>query len=254
MAGGIGPSNRRIALKESRIPAAISRGSIRRGQEVKCGAIRVAMTGAMVVALLAPLSQRTFAASDTASVTISIQIGPIAEIDFPQGTGFELYIPSREEGLAGRGPFPRGEEPHVDTAQIPFTVIGNAWVTVEAAPGAVLEPPPGGPVGRAFGDAPVGKAFPDDPDGPNQGVELPYRLWIEFPEGSSARSPAGLGNPSGRNPTEHSISRANVASGPVSGIVHVVPGVIWGEIASQHFDNPGRYRGEVQVTITATEK
>ena len=189
---------------------------------------------------------------DTATVGVQIQIGPIAQLDFPEGTGFELYIPSREEGLAGSGPFPRGEEPHVDTAQIPFTVIGNAWVTVEAAPGAVLEPPPGGPVGRAFGDAPVGKAFPDDPD--NQGVELPYRLWIEFPEGSSAHSPAGLGNPSGRNPTEHSISSANVARGPVSGIVHVVPGVIWGEIASQHFDNPGRYRGEVQVTITATEK
>jgi len=209
------------------------------------------VAGVSLVGTLESHAQRT---TSEARVGVGIRVGPIAQIEFPQGTGFVLDIPSREEGLADRGPFSPQRAPHVDTAQIPFTVIGNAWVTVSVEPGAVLESPPGGPVGRAFPDGPVGMARPDDPFGPNQGVELPYRLWIEFPEASSARLAAGLGNPSGRNPTEHSISRANVASGPVSGIVHVVPGVTWGEIASRSFVNPGLYRGDVQVTITATEE
>lgn len=184
---------------------------------------------------------------------VGIRVGPVAQIDFPQGTGFLLDIPSRVEGLAGRGPVASVHAPHVDAATIPFTVTGNAWVMVSVEPAAVLASPPGSPVGRAFPDGPVGRALPDDPSGPNQGVELPYRLWIEFPSANAARSPAGLGNPSGGNPAQHSMSRANVADGPVAGIVHVVPSVTWGEIASRRFASPGLYRGEVQVTVTATE-
>lgn len=184
---------------------------------------------------------------------VGIRVGPIAQIDFPQGTGFLLDIPSRAEGLAGRGPFASGQAPHVDTVTIPFTVAGNAWVIVSVEPGSVQGARSGGPVGRAFIDSLVGRALPDDPSGPNQGVELPYRLWVEFPATTSARPPAGLGNPSGGNPAPHNESRANVADGPVNGIVHVVPSVTWAEIASRRFVNPGLYRGDVQVTITAID-
>lgn len=185
---------------------------------------------------------------DTATVGVQIQIGPIAQLDLPKGTGFELYIPSRTQGLGGGGPFTRGPAPHLDNVQIPFTVSGNAWVTVTAAPSAMLDSPPSGPVGRASRTGPMGKALSD------AGAELPYYLCIELKSGNHGRSLAGLGNPCGTNPTQHPTSRANVAQGSVSGVVHVVPGVIWGDIASRRFDSPGIYRGEVQVTIIATEK
>lgn len=211
-----------------------------------CKAVASAMLlGALVGAGFEARAQQ---GRDTATVGVQIQIGPIATLDFPEGTSFELHIPSRAQGLGGAGPFTRGPAPHLDSAQIPFTVSGNAWVTVAAAPGAELDAPAGGPVGRASGAGPGGKALSD------AGAELPYYLCIELEPRKRGRSLAGLGNPCGTNPTQHATSRANVARGPVSGVVHVVPGVIWGSIASRRFDNPGIYRGEVQVTITATEK
>lgn len=203
--------------------------------------------------LFGALGSRAQQAAREAIVGVGIKVGAIAQIEFPQGTGFALDIPSRAEGIAGRGPSAPGRAPHVDTAQIPFSVTGNAWVTVSVEPGAVMGSPPVGPVGRAFPNDLVGKALPDDPSGPNKGVELPYQLWLEFPKASLASSPVGLGNPSGRNPAHHKVLRASVAKGPVFGIVHVVPGITWGEIASRNFDNPGLYFGSVQVTVTASE-
>ena len=213
---------------------------------------KATMTAAAVYLLFALIPYRALAASDTASVVISIQVTPIAQIEFPQGADFQLYIPSREEGRGRGGPFTRGPTPHLDSAQIPFIVTGNSWVTITAEPGAIFTLPPRSPVGRAFGDVPVGIALLDDPDASAQESAIPYTLWIEFPAGLSGRSPAGLGNPSGKNPTKQSALQASVANGPISGIVHVVPNIVWGDIASGGFVNSGIYRGEVQVTVTAS--
>jgi hypothetical protein len=196
------------------------------------------------LSLLGAVESRAQQTTSKASVGVEIRVGPIAQIEFPQGTGFELYIPSRQEGLADQGPFSPARAPHVATAQIPFTVVGNAWAVVSALPADILQVLP---------DGPVGKAFPGDPEGPNQGVELPYRLRLEFPEGTPVQPLAGLENPRGRNPTDDGTASANVASGPVFGVIHVIPDIIWGEIASGRFVNHGLYRGEVQVTIAATE-
>lgn len=188
-------------------------------------------------------------ASDEARLGVQIRFGPIAQLELPEGTAFELHIPSRAQGLEGSGPFTRGPAPHLDSAQVPFTVSGNARVTVSAAPGAVLDAPPEGPVGRASRTGPTGKALSDT------GAELPYYLCIELPEsGGRGPSSAGLGNPCGTNPGHQATSRVDTAQGPISGVVHVVPGVMWGDVASRSFDNPGIYRGEVQVTITAREE
>ena len=207
------------------------------------------LAGATGIGSTEVMAQQAFG---EANVNILIRINPIARVDFPQGTGFVLVIPSREEGRGRGGPFTRGPAPHLDSAQIPFIVTGNSWVTITAEPGAIFTLPPRSPVGRAFGDVPVGIALLDDPDASAQESAIPYTLWIEFPAGLSGRSPAGLGNPSGKNPTKQSALQASVANGPISGIVHVVPNIVWGDIASGRFVNSGIYRGEVQVTVTAS--
>lgn len=173
------------------------------------------------VSLHGSLEGQAQQATSQTRAAVGIRVGPIAQIDFPQGTGFVLVIPSREQGRGSRGPFTRGPAPHLDSAQIPFTITGNSWVTVTAEPGAFFTLPQRSPVGRALGDVPVGMALLDDPGVSGLKPAIPYTLWIEFPADRSGRSPTGLGNPSGKNPTKYSALQASVANGPISGIVHV---------------------------------
>jgi len=218
---------------------------------MKCVTSKLRFTLAAFYLLISLGAGKALAASDTVSITVAIQITPIVQIEFPQGSEFQLYIPSREEGRGGGGHFTRGPAPHLDTAQIPFIVTGNARVTVSAEPGEVFAWPHRSPVGQAFDDVLLGKAIIVDPANSAEENAIPYTLWIEFPAAVSGRSPAGLGNPSGKNPTKHSSLQASVANGPISGIVHVVPSITWGDVASGRFVNAGIYSGEVQVTVTA---
>lgn len=185
-----------------------------------------------------------------ARVQVELRVSTIAQIDFPEGTNFLLRIPSREEALARRGPYALGNPPYLDVAEIPFVVNGNAWLTVSAEPGSVQASRPKRGFGPAYDSGPVGLAFPDDRNGPNKGIELPYRLWIDFsPTGVGGRSADLLGPARGA-----SVAHINAADGPILGVVYVVPNLTWGEIASRRFSHPGYYRGEVRIAITTFEK
>lgn len=183
-------------------------------------------------------------ATNEARVGVGIKIGPIAQIEPAQGNGFELYIPSREEGRGPGGSTQPDQAPHLDIAEIPFEIRSNSRVTVEALPGAVLEYLQG---------EPIGKAFPVEQDNAAAGAVLPYRLHIEFPAKTRGRAVPGLRNGRGKNPTGSHSSTYDASGGSVSGIVYVIPIIKRADLATRGFNQPGLYTGTVQITVSAGE-
>lgn len=175
---------------------------------------------------------------DRATVSIAIKVSPIAQIDFPSGTDFELDIPGRPNRHGSRR---GGPPPHLDTAQVPFTITGNSPVTVRALPGVIFRQDHKGILGKAF-SVPGGGASAD--------AVLGYRLRLEFPLGHPRNPLAGFGKRRGKNHTGLNRLTADPSQGPLSGIVHVIPNENMGSIASGKFGHPGRYRGSVQVILS----
>lgn len=94
----------------------------------------------------------------SATVTVTISVAPIANIDFPNGTDFIITVP--------RNASPRGAT--IQPVRIPFTVRGNAIAAVSARPDVFLQAADGTFYGRALG-----------PDG---GLEaLGYDIVVQFP-------------------------------------------------------------------------
>jgi len=170
------------------------------------------------------------AQSDRATVSIAIEIGPIVQLDLDSGAGFQIYIPTASE-TRGR-PFDFGAPPHVSLAEVPFTVRGNTPVTVSARPEPLQD-----------GDGQVGRAIAVD----GSGRTVRYRLVLEFPLGTPAKPLQGLGA-RGQNATGNATRSADASTGPLSGIVHIVPEVIRGEIASSRVHS-GWYSGSVRVIV-----
>lgn len=191
----------------------------------------------LLSALPLPAEQRATASDEAVSVTVAIEVAPIAQVELPQGGGFRLYIPTRDEGTGPGGPFTPQQAPHLDIAEIPFEVTGNGIVNVDVKPETIIAEAPDGVIGEAMHTE-------------VSGWTLPYRVRLEFPLGNPPNPTAGLGNPGGRNPTQGESYSADTSSGPLSGIVHVIPDVTWGEIASGRFSESGHYTGTVEITVT----
>lgn len=168
----------------------------------------------------------------SASVTVTITIPPSARAEFPDGTSFQLRIPSRQEGLGPGGPFAYGRAPHVALAQVPFTVLANTPVTVSVLPGDLME------AGSALGAA-------TRADGGD--TRLPYRVRLEFPLGVPNNPLAGNG---GNGRSGDDVRSADPRGALLSGIVHIVPAITWGEIASRRFSASGLYVGNVEVVVS----
>lgn len=202
------------------------------GPLLRSGSVKLLLAS---VLMLLPLHAPSWARE---TVTVSIRVAPVAQVDFPAGTGFELHIPDKGKG---RAPMRAGPPPHIDTAQIPFTIKGNTPVVVLAVPGAILQEDQDGTIGRAW-PVPGGGASGD--------AALGYRLRLEFPLGVPKNPLAGLGNGRGKNPTRSDSMKGDPSQGSLSGIIHVIPDVHWGDVASGKFDDPGIYSGSVQLIIS----
>lgn len=176
-------------------------------------------------------------AGDTSvTVNISITIGPIAEIRFPEGAVFELSGTAHEQTGPGIQPRPAGmAQMPTDmlTADVPFIVRGNAHAVI-ALQSATIEAVHGSN-GRVANVEHLG----DTPVEPHLGVMIGFT--------DPRRRSAGhhVANRSDENPTWPLISRVNVSDGPMEGRFHVIarPKPIAGR--SQH------YRGELVVAVSA---
>lgn len=182
-------------------------------------------------------------ATSKARVGVQVRVDPIVRLEFPQGNEFELYIPSREEGRGRGGPFHPHHAPHLDIAVIPFEIQSNSGIIVEALPGEILE---------YFRGKAIGKAFPADSTNSATGAVLPYRLHLELPTKTRGRSVPGFSVLRGRNLTTSEISAADARGEVLSGTVYVIPTIKWGDISSRRFNDPGLYRGSVQITVSVS--
>lgn len=233
---------------------------------------------ALMVPMLAwPASPAFAQASHSAEVHVSITVAPMAQVSFPQGTGFRLVVP--QPFCARLGPFgwARGLRdvdrnrfrcalwsalwwPPIDPVRIPFIVRGNTPVTVTVTPSAFIR--------LRFGTY-VGKALS------NSGQSLPYNVIVHFPAPSPdyrwlrawndqdqwrlpynwdgfGRLPtwshvAELQGPSGIG-TSPLVADLTARGGTAYGVIYIVAEQFWTAYGTGA--DPGNYYGAVDVAVT----
>lgn len=183
---------------------------------------------ALAVAVLACQSHPGHAAP-VAEVTVSVEIPPIARVEFPDGAEIKLRIPERP-GLH-RAPDAR----HVRAGRIPFILRGNAAVTVHAQPGELVRVPRDAGATRRLRS---GRAPEDE--------ILSYRLRLELPD----RRASGQPRPRGRNPTWGGGATFDMSQGPLFGFLHVVVESPTRALGSSPAAPAGTYRGTISLTVT----
>lgn len=187
----------------------------------------------MALLLSGGLAFEAMAQSDRATVSVTVRVDPIARLDLDAGSGFEIYIPTAAETRGG--PFSFGAAPHVALAEVPFTVRSNTRVTVSVLPEPLMD-------GTGKGQAIAVNG---------SGETLGFWVVLDFPSGTTLNPLEGLGA-HGQNATGKTASSADVSSGPLAGIVYIVPNVTRGEVASGRVPS-GRYSGAVQVVVTVDD-
>ncbi|SEP23770.1 hypothetical protein SAMN04490248_1488 [Salinihabitans flavidus] len=178
---------------------------------------------ARVVSPEAALSQ-TFGTPQT--VSIAIQIGPIVEVSFPEGTTFSLEVASGGGALNTGIDHRRGAVPIAVPVEIPFEVRGNAHAVVSAMPGRGDLTPASDLVGVA--------KMRSDGSSVSDTAALRYRTVVEFPTGTHR----------GKIDTGRAMMRANVADSPMRGVVHVIP-------FGYEDTAIGHYTGSVEMAVYA---
>jgi len=166
----------------------------------------------------------------TATVSISIRVGPIAEISTPKGTGFLLRVGGANTDVI------QTVLQHAAPSRVPFVLRGNAKASVYVDASERDMSPAGNEMGIA--------RLVSDPS-----RILNYRINVEL-EGDNNDVLSGNYQPyeSGNSDTFSKYASANVASGPSKGIVSVIP-----IISETRRPTNGTYSGSVSLTITATE-
>jgi hypothetical protein len=185
---------------------------------------------------------------------VALKVDAYAHVEFPKGTSFKIRIPSLNEWLNYRTQNASQALPYLETVQIPFIATGNAWVAISVEPGEIEQRLPAGNDLQERINASRSHSNAERLQHVQPQIALPFKVYIEFPKRLSNRTTKGLSTYSGENPTQNTSSRADVADGPVSGAIHVIPNIIWGENARRNAVLPGIYRGNVQVTISASEE
>ena len=211
---------------------------------MKSRAIRAGGIAAIAIAIIWLMPPEASASEENAKVTLMIRVHPMAEVQFPNGQGFVLRIPSRAEGLVPGGPFIPGRAPQLDAAQIPFQIIANTPVTLTALPVEVSE---------LRKTTVIGTATSEDPDGPNAGALLPYVLRLEIVTDGMAAPGRGLGITRGMSAQATNEATVQSPGRMLHGVIHVHPDLNWGDVASGAFPYHGTFRGEVRLTVTPKE-
>jgi len=194
--------------------------------------------GLAALCAVAAVAPGTPAAAKEGSVTvsISIKVSPIAEINFPRGTDFVLKVPKPETGAPAAGE----NLPRVERVRIPFVVRGNATALVHAEASEIQKSHDG----TKFG---VARMISD------RSRTLTYMLDMNFPSKSKTTKKNTFSRISrGNIDTASRYASANVADGPSNGFVSVIPN-FQNAARSGHGTYNGTYSGSVNLTITANE-
>lgn len=185
---------------------------------------------------------------------VALKVDAYAHVEFPKGTSFKVRIPSLNEWLNFRTQNASEALPHLDTVHIPFIVTGNAWVAISVGPGEIEQKLPPSIGFQETINASRTNSNAERLQHVQPQSALFFKTYIEFPKRLANQTTKGISTSSGKNPTQNTSLRTNVADGPVSGVIHVIPNIIWGENARRNAVLPGIYRGNVQVTISASEE
>lgn len=193
------------------------------------GVVSAAVFGVSALAVSAvPTVAVAQTMSAAATVRIAIRIGPIVEVSFPEGTDFSLEVVNNGRPQFGEARAGRSRPTLLAPAKVPFEVRGNAKAVVSAMPGEV---------GRAFDVAnPTGIARLSDERAQTPGDDgIEYRTFVQFPDQHRDNIS-----------THGDTIRANVAAGPLRGVIHVIPTNI-------SKASVGQYSGAVQMAVYAEE-
>lgn len=194
------------------------------------------------IALLVGLFPLEYASAQSTQETVNVRIsvGQIAEIEFPEGSGFELDIPDREDGRGPRGPFGSSLAPQLDAARIPFVLRANHTVRITAIPLQV--------VGWRGNVAIGGATQVDDGEGVD-GRVLPYTLQLELQDHGSSAQVRGLGITSGQSTRFQNEITVRESGQGLRGIIHVHPDISWADVASGRYTASGVFSGEVRLGV-----
>lgn len=186
------------------------------------GTLRAVVAGLLVGAVPAAAAS---ADATPATVSISITIGPIAEIRFPEGTVFTFADPAPTSSLADP------DDTEALTAEVPFVVWGNAQavIALQSATLRKLEDLRPGHAASSGEAGRSGAAFLD--------VDIEYDGRFTAEAVHRAGSMNGAGSPL--------ISRVNVSEGPIEGRFRLTadPQTIPGPLE--------QYHGELVVAVSA---
>jgi hypothetical protein len=221
---------------------------------------------ALLAVILNPAGGAVAQPSRRASTTVSIRIDPIAEISFPQGTGFAIFVPpsaclpsfnSRKHGCLLWSQY---WWPPIAPVRIPFVVKGNALATVSARPDTFVRISSGRYLGRAV----------------HSGEQLGYHVIVQFPLPSNSYhwlldwtewSDWGLWNHWGgygslpawskiaQLPGLNGVGTPPLTSsivdrgGTAYGVIYIVTAHGW--TIDGRRAGPGIYHGSIQVTVGA---
>jgi hypothetical protein len=180
----------------------------------------------------------------SATVTVTISVAPIANIDFPNGTDFIITVP--------RNASPNGAT--IQPVRIPFTVRGNPIASVSARPDVFLQTNVGAFYGLALG-----------PDGGSE--PLGYDIVVQFPVPSQNHAGlptrGGFGNGATRDNYANLPSVSEDPTPPLAvdmvqqkhtayGTIHLVARHGW--TPDGRSAKAGKYSGSINVTVTTDER
>lgn len=221
---------------------------------------------AFLVGVIGPVYGAVAQASHQAQVTVSIRVDPIAEISFPQGTGFAIRVPppacppSFSFHHRACSEWWQHWWPPIAPVRIPFVVKGNALATVSALPGSYVRIRSGRYLGAAV----------------NSGEQLGYHVIVQFPLPTKSyhwvlgwtewsdwgrwHNWAGFGGLPNWSHIAQLPGLDGVGTPPITtnvvdrggtayGIIYIVAAHHW--TVDGHSATPGTYHGSIEVTVAA---
>lgn len=249
------------------------------------GTLRVVLSTALICHACA-LAQ----ANETAKVTVSVKIEPVAYIEFPDGFDFVIEVPDKKTGGGHDKGNGKGHDSHgkgngyghegddwaaIEPVFIPFRIRGNAMASVSVSPSEFMRIRGGYYLGKAMrlsGDRHKnqrGKGHDKQLGGGHYAEghddEIGYNIIVQFPiaswhyaglngwDGTGATVWPGFTSLPGVNGSGTPPLSADVSLGGhgAAGMIYVISKREWTENGDDAA--PGSYGGSVEVTIVADE-
>jgi hypothetical protein len=254
----------------------------------KCGSIAFILAGLLVFSAWPPAHAQ---GAKSASVSVAIRISPFASIDFPDGFDFIIEVPDENKGKGhdngkgkghdshgngnGYGHDKDGYWPIIRPVLIPFKVHGNALASVSVAPDEFMRIDGGLYLGLALKDGGgdhknqkgnghpkgKGKGHDDHDDGRigyNVIVQFPINSWLHASIGGWDGLGSGFWDDFAGLPGQDGVGTPALSADVslrrhgVLGMIYIVAKHRWTEDGRDAA--PGKYRGTVEVTLTAGEQ